>query len=333
MSSPTAGVRVVNRDTKPVLAARELTALLWPDGDRPDRPQVHAVIDAACDPRIIDMLRATGLEKACLFSGTLSPALQAAAPYLVHLAPGAKLAQEIFDFGLGENWFTLCIVQPNVTLMQLRKHLRTLLRVRDEEGRRFLFRFYDPRVLRIYLPTCTPSEATRVFGPTQAFVCADDDPLTAICFDRRDPATAMRIGKGWSSTTTAQTFTGYSDQSTLTIRDGQARAFKSVGSSIFEDQMVAHIHRCLPKSREIHGETQLRVLIRRGMVKAGKYRLTAQRDVCKFIDAMILLGEDFDEGHEYPWAESILQSDDPAEIRTRRLFEWLRGVMPAMEGH
>jgi hypothetical protein len=28
-----------------------------------------------------------------------------------------------------------------------------------------LFRYYDPRVLRVYLPSCRPSELETVFGP------------------------------------------------------------------------------------------------------------------------------------------------------------------------
>jgi len=40
---------------------------------------------------------------------------------------------------------------------QLRKHLRGFLRVRDEAGRRLIFRYYDPRVLRVYLPLAGPS--------------------------------------------------------------------------------------------------------------------------------------------------------------------------------
>jgi hypothetical protein len=33
-----------------------------------------------------------------------------------------------------------------------------------------LFRYYDPRVLRAFLPTCTLEEANTFFGPVDAFV-------------------------------------------------------------------------------------------------------------------------------------------------------------------
>jgi hypothetical protein len=32
-----------------------------------------------------------------------------------------------------------------------------------------LFRYYDPRVLRVYLPTCVTSELRTVFGPIDCF--------------------------------------------------------------------------------------------------------------------------------------------------------------------
>lgn len=44
----------------------------------------------------------------------------------------------------------------------------------DESGATFFFRFYDPRVLRDYLPTCTPSERKAFFGPIDALLVEDE---------------------------------------------------------------------------------------------------------------------------------------------------------------
>lgn len=49
-------------------------------------------------------------------------------------------------------------------------HLRGLFRATDDEGHKYYFRFYDPRVLRLYLPTCTPAEAVEFFGPVRRFL-------------------------------------------------------------------------------------------------------------------------------------------------------------------
>lgn len=47
-----------------------------------------------------------------------------------------------------------------------------------------LFRYYDPRVLRVFLPTCNKEELTNFFGPIQAFVLEDTEEDTLIRFRR-----------------------------------------------------------------------------------------------------------------------------------------------------
>ena len=45
-----------------------------------------------------------------------------------------------------------------------------IFNVADEDGQTFFFRFYDPRVLRAFLPTCSPSQLTDFFGPVRAMI-------------------------------------------------------------------------------------------------------------------------------------------------------------------
>jgi len=167
--------------------ADRLAAQLWPDGDSPGGAPVYAIVDAARDPGIEPAIRATGLEHLCLFAGPLTAALRAAAPYVVRLSPAAALTRRLFESGWQEGWFVLALTGPDVTLQQLHRHLRTLLRVRDESGRKLMFRFYDPRVLRAYLPTCTAGEARAVFGPIAQLACAseDDEAMTTFACGER----------------------------------------------------------------------------------------------------------------------------------------------------
>jgi hypothetical protein len=53
---------------------------------------------------------------------------------------------------------------------------------RDEKGRKLMFRYYDPRVLRAYLPTCLPGELRMMFGPVNVYLVPGDDPETVILF-------------------------------------------------------------------------------------------------------------------------------------------------------
>ena len=64
----------------------------------------------------------------------------------------------------------------------MRQHFRALSLVYDTTGRPLIFRYYDPRVLRDFLPTCTPQELTTFFGNVTEFLVEDEDPATALRF-------------------------------------------------------------------------------------------------------------------------------------------------------
>lgn len=144
-----------------------LTQTLWPAGDTPDRSQVYWLLDGARDPDIARLVRSGGLEYTCLFGDKLHPRLQAAAPYLVHLSAGSPTTNRLMRQGWGKSWGILTVAPAAVTLVQQRIHLKKLLRVRTEDGTILAFRYYDPRVLNVYLPTCTRQECQTVFGPLQ----------------------------------------------------------------------------------------------------------------------------------------------------------------------
>jgi hypothetical protein len=150
--------------------------LLWPDGEGPGTSPVFALLDGARDPRIEPMIRFSQRQYRCLYSGRLSPALTAAAPCVVFLAREGRFTPELIEAAWGRSWGQFIVGNDDCTHEQLRRHFRRYLKVRDEDGHTYLFRFYDPRVLRIYLPTCTPLEREAFFGPVQRFVIDDGTP-------------------------------------------------------------------------------------------------------------------------------------------------------------
>lgn len=136
-----------------------------------DATRLYALVDAARDPRIAPAVGAEGEQSRCLFDGKLHPALAAAAPYLVALAPGSAFTPLLMLAGWGRAWGV--IVASAWPLDELRRHFRRFLRVTDASGRALMFRYYDPRVLRSYLPTCTPRELEIMFGPVDSFFVED----------------------------------------------------------------------------------------------------------------------------------------------------------------
>lgn len=146
--------------------------MLWPKGRTRD---TWMIVDAARDRRIFGMLLDCFYsDHTCLFGGTLPPELEVAAPYLIRLEHGGAKTQRFVSQAWGNEWgvFLKC----STGFDELRRHLRELLVVRHPNGNSVLFRYYDPRVLRVYLPTCTPEELRTVFGGIECFWIDDEEP-------------------------------------------------------------------------------------------------------------------------------------------------------------
>ena len=156
---------------------RSLEQRFWPAGYSRD---IWMIVDAARDRRIFSMLLACHLDYSCLYSGPVPPALEIAAPYLVQLDYDYRDTRRLLDQAWGNSWgvFLKC----DAPMDQLRRHLRRFLVVRDPSGSQLLFRYYDPRVLRVYLPTCNREELQTVFGPAECFWVEDEAPGTLIRF-------------------------------------------------------------------------------------------------------------------------------------------------------
>jgi hypothetical protein len=150
---------------------RELEGHLRYAGDGWPARQVFAILDGARDPEVHRL--AQQLPGACLWSGRLAPELVEVAPYLVELVRGHAAARAILEHGWGEGWgifFT-----ADAELEALRRHFRRFLQAKLEDGRVVLFRYYDPAVLRAYIPTCDASELAAFFGPVLCFSVEDEE--------------------------------------------------------------------------------------------------------------------------------------------------------------
>ncbi len=159
------------------LPIEQLTPRLWPRGDD---ERTYALLDGARTPNVQAWINASRLESRCLYIGELAPALARVAPYIVRLPRSAPASRTLLEQGWGDAWGVF--LRSTASMDALHRHFRRLLRVQDERGVRMLFRFYDPRVLRMYLPTCVPGELNQVFGPVEYFVTEAEDSATVLEF-------------------------------------------------------------------------------------------------------------------------------------------------------
>ena len=155
-----------------------LTRTVWPP-DAPAGTSVWAILDCARDPRIYPALRNSRLDYLCLFSGRLPRDVEEAAPHLIEVAPNYAFTSQLLSQGWGNSWG---VFLRTTDASNLRAHLRGFLRVQDESERFLLFRYYDPRVLKVYLPTCLPNELRTVFGPIHSYLVEETDGKSVIEF-------------------------------------------------------------------------------------------------------------------------------------------------------
>ena len=115
-----------------------------------------------------------------LYMGHNEELLSSVAPYLFAYQPDSEFGKWLLQKGWGNSWGIF--VDATVSLEDLRKHFRKFLLVKTEDQKELYFRFYDPRVLRIFLPTCDAQQLQDFFGPVKVFAMESQDPEFAIEF-------------------------------------------------------------------------------------------------------------------------------------------------------
>lgn len=149
-----------------------------------------AVLDGASVPGLLSKLNDLEPDHECLYRGNLQPDMAEVAPYLVHMEPNRPFTEWVISQGWGKHWGIF--VRSNTDLRMLRQHFRKYLIVHSEQGKPLLFRYYDPRVLRRYLPTCTPEELGIMFGPVTSYVLEGETPDAVVSFEFKTGSLVMK---------------------------------------------------------------------------------------------------------------------------------------------
>jgi hypothetical protein len=132
-----------------------------------ERTLVYTVLDGAAIPELRMKLYETEPPHHCLFPGELAPDMAEVAPYVVQLIPNAPFTDWVLQDFLGKN--RGIFAHSPRSIREMRKHFRGLVKVYTESGEPMIFRFYDPRVIRRFLPTCNAGELKTFFGEVDTF--------------------------------------------------------------------------------------------------------------------------------------------------------------------
>jgi len=163
------------------------------DQTKPGSRSFYAIVDAARDSSLYGELRTLGPRCACLFAGPLEPQIERAAPYLVLLEPEDAFAKRWASEGLGQSWGIMFRAEADFGTVW--RHLRKRLEVTLPDGRRVLFRFYDPRVLRDYFLGCRGDELDFWFQYATAYWIEAEGGVELLVFQREGDIIAVAVGR------------------------------------------------------------------------------------------------------------------------------------------
>jgi hypothetical protein len=127
---------------------------------------LYVILDACDAPEVPE--KAHRLGEGCagsLYNGTAQEDYWAIAPYLCKADQG--LLRWILQTLWHEPWGIAVV--STADMAAVRAHFRKFLIVKSPEGEHWYFRFYDPRVLPVFLESSNQEELREFFGPIQAY--------------------------------------------------------------------------------------------------------------------------------------------------------------------
>ena len=140
----------------------------------------YILLDAARMESNMDTAQKLNSSFDSLYRGGSEESLSGVAPYLFSFKHDTLFTSWFIEKGWGDSWGLM--VKTSLPMQEVHKHFRKFLLVKTEDGEELYFRFYDPRVLRIFLPTCDRDQIFEFFGKIDYFFMEDEDPAWAIKF-------------------------------------------------------------------------------------------------------------------------------------------------------
>ena len=135
---------------------------------------LYAILDAARNIDIAYQLQnIPNVEYISLYKGRKEEPMWDAAPYLVKCVRDSVFFNWVIERGWGDCWGIF--LASRSSLDDLCKHFQEFLVVQDENGKQMYFRFYDPRVVPLFLSTCAREQRLEFFGPVHRVLLEASD--------------------------------------------------------------------------------------------------------------------------------------------------------------
>ena len=159
-------------------------------GDTETPPlRAFLLLDASRSPDIPVLAEAFAEEARCLFDGQAFDDLGDVGPWLIELRRHGNAFDWFVEDGWGNDWGI--VIQTRLTLARLKVHLKKFIRVEDEAGEVYFFKFYRPRHLNTYLPLFDADQLARFMGPIRAIHAEREGDATILLRHRLEEDGAL----------------------------------------------------------------------------------------------------------------------------------------------
>lgn len=161
----------------------------------PPKPRLYGVLDCAMEPSLYEHVQRLQPEQAaCLYMGRIDPQILSVSPHLVELNPDDPLSRRWRAEGWGQSWGLLLSARADLAAIRRRLRHFTMARLPNGEGP-VLFRFWDPRVFRVYMPLVEPGDLKDWFQGIDLFVAETQDGTGSIRYSLEGGALKIEAGR------------------------------------------------------------------------------------------------------------------------------------------
>ena len=106
----------------------------------------------------------------------------------------------------------------------------------------------------------------------------------------------------------------------LTIRRSQIDALGVAMMQRFEDQLLGKMETVFSRETDRLGDDGMRAVVHLGMARARGHGFSADEDIFAFVALAFMLGTNFDEDPQLPWAVEALHAAGSSEARAKALY-------------
>ena len=142
----------------------------------------YLLLDAARMLSDMDKAQELNPNFVSLYKGGPEQHLSSVAPYLFQYG-GNQSFEDWIEENSGKSWGIF--VRTKTDMEDTNYHFRKFLKVKTEDLQQLYFRFYDPRVLCIFLPTCDRKQIIEFFGPIEYFICEQEINSSYIVYSHK----------------------------------------------------------------------------------------------------------------------------------------------------